>query len=40
VIELLNADRKLGPKEILAAGLLVGLVTGFTTDLAPVAAGA
>ena len=40
VIELLNAGRKLGSKEILAAGLLIGLFAGFATDFVLVAAGA
>ena len=40
VIELLNAGRKLGSKEILVTGLLIGLFAGFATDFVLVAAGA
>ncbi len=40
VMELLNAGRKLGSKEILVTGLLIGLFAGFATDFVLVAAGA
>ena len=40
VIELLGVARKLGHKEIMTWGIIVGLVAGFATDLILVAAGA
>ena len=39
VIELLHVARKLGYKELVAWGILVGLLAGFTTDFVLVAAG-
>ena len=40
VIELLGVARKLGHKELMTWGIIVGLVAGFATDLILVAAGA
>ena len=40
VIELLGVAKKLGHKEIMTWGIIVGLVAGFATDLILVAAGA
>ena len=40
VIELLNVARKLGHKELLTWGIVLGLFAGFATDLVLVAAGA
>ena len=40
VIELVSMGRRLGPKELLAGGLLLGLFLGFATDFVLVAAGA
>ena len=40
VIELLGVARKLGHKEIMTWGIIVGLIAGFATDLILVAAGA
>ena len=39
VIELLGVARKLGHKELMTWGVIVGLVAGFATDLILVAAG-
>jgi len=39
VIELLGVARKLGHKEIMTWGIIVGIVAGFATDLILVAAG-
>ena len=39
LIELLNVGRKLGYKEVLVWGLLLGLLLGFSTDMILVAAG-
>jgi zinc transporter, ZIP family len=40
VIELLGVARKLGHKELMTWGIILGLVAGFATDLVLVAAGA
>jgi zinc transporter, ZIP family len=40
VIELLGVARKLGHKELMTWGIVLGLVAGFATDLVLVAAGA
>jgi zinc transporter, ZIP family len=40
VIELLGVARKLGHKELMTWGIILGLVAGFATDLILVAAGA
>ncbi len=40
VIELLAVARKLGHKELMTWGIIIGLVAGFATDLVLVAAGA
>jgi len=40
VIELLGVARKLGYKELVAWGVLLGLLAGFATDLILIAAGA
>ena len=40
VIELLGVARKLGYKELLCWGILLGLFLGFATDMVLVAAGA
>jgi ZIP family zinc transporter len=40
VMELVAVGRQLGPKELFAAGIVLGLVLGFATDFILVAAGA
>jgi ZIP family zinc transporter len=40
VIELLGVARKLGHKELMTWGILLGLVAGFATDMILTAAGA
>jgi ZIP family zinc transporter len=40
VIELLGVARKLGHKELMTWGIVLGLFAGFATDLILVAAGA
>src|SRR5204863_5401725 len=40
VIQLLGVARKLGHKELMTWGIILGLIAGFATDLILVAAGA